>query len=283
MIGIPEGNKLPRSARVAPMQSPTIPVLYPSQTVASTHGAISGLPHSESSEQVVNPAYGTATDAGRAPNNSFIYSKTPSQPERQTSTHCAQATATQVTTPSPSGQPLGDLKNGHDTIQRARSSQKEAWPENLITTPKVHWHALKGAKGIEGFEVVLLMDGKWTEVSCGVCGKNAMKEGKELRYIGGIIGLYGHVASHFKERQDVSFAERFGHITRREVSQEDVELMMAGKAPKLAIPMYEGFVKPKLKINLGKRKIENPEAFEQAKKLNSTSDGRTEDDEESLP
>lgn len=152
---------------------------------------------------------------------------------------------------------------------------------NLITAPgQLYWSAMSRAKGIEGFEVVQLMDGKWTEISCGVCGRNATKHGKSLEYIGHVQGLYNHIAlSHFKGRTDLSFEDKFAHIKRREVSQEDVDLMLAGKAPKVEIPMDLGPEIVKSKPGK-KRKTEDQPASSPCKKPNNGYDGGMQDDEE---
>ena len=57
--------------------------------------------------------------------------------------------------------------------------------------------------------------------------------------------------------------------------------MLAGKAPKVAIPMKEGPVKPKDAIG-GKRKTESPQAFTPSKKPNTSYGGKMVDDEETF-
>lgn len=71
------------------------------------------------------------------------------------------------------------------------SSKEDLPPLNLITTRgELVWSAVVKAKGIKGFESVVLMDGKWTEISCGIYGKNAIKDGgpKNLRYLSHVVG-----------------------------------------------------------------------------------------------
>jgi hypothetical protein len=96
---------------------------------------------------------------------------------------------------------------------------------------------VRRAKGIQNYEAVVVMDGEWTEIWCGQCGRNATIDGatKMPRFFGSVIGLFNHIKSHFNETELKKLAPVFDHIKRRLVSDEDAALMKAGKEPTVAI------------------------------------------------
>lgn len=119
------------------------------------------------------------------------------------------------------------------------SQMGDATPFSLDTRPsQLTLDSVRKAKGIQNYESVVHIDGKWTEIWCGKCGRNAIIDNatKIPRFFGGAIGLVSHLRSHFKEEKELQrLVPVFEHIKRRHVSDEDVALMKAGKEPMVAI------------------------------------------------
>ena len=114
------------------------------------------------------------------------------------------------------------------------------------------------------------MDGKWTEISCGLCGANAgeSREHKGVTFFKGPLGVFNHFRSYHDEyktlKESLDFAEVVLNVVqsfdRRLVSDEDVELLKQGKEPDVEILKK---VRPPLESALGdaphkKRRISNP-------------------------
>ena len=111
------------------------------------------------------------------------------------------------------------------------------------------YDSLWRAARIPNYEVVAYIDWKWTEIGCGLCGRNATfdKDKKQFKYIGGPNGLITHIRSHFTEPEDKVLTKLIDNISRREVSDEDVALMREGKDPKVEIEKNVGTPSPKKK------------------------------------
>lgn len=132
-----------------------------------------------------------------------------------------------------------------DTIHVSPLGKKrfERTPFNLNTTGDILLHEAKQVSEInELYLNVVFMDGKWTEIGCGICGKNAgyNQKAKGFKFFGQLVGTLNHIKSHFDKdtQKDVRrFTELFKHVTRRDVNQEDVDLMKAGEEPKVPITM----------------------------------------------
>ena len=98
----------------------------------------------------------------------------------------------------------------------------------------------KANSRMDNYPVVVFLDGRWTEISCNVCGRNALYDTQLeiFRYFSGVQGLINHVKTHItapdsgKDSNEVS--ELF---KRRIVSDEDVQLMERGETPNIQIEM----------------------------------------------
>lgn len=118
----------------------------------------------------------------------------------------------------------------------------ELTPCNLDTTRgKLGWDTLKRATAcIDKYECVVLMDGKWTEISCKTCGgKNAMFDDslETSRFLVGIRGLFKHMqTTHKSDPQSRHDIDRiFKYFRRRYVTDGDVDRMKAGLKPLVEI------------------------------------------------
>jgi hypothetical protein len=96
-------------------------------------------------------------------------------------------------------------------------------------------------KGIsQAYPNVFYIDKKWIEISCGVCGANATYDTnlKLLKFFGGTIGLNNHIISHrVKDSAKPGFDVVLTCFKMRELSNEDVGLIQADRAPKTKITM----------------------------------------------
>ena len=118
----------------------------------------------------------------------------------------------------------------------------ELKPQNLNTSPeKLNSEKnLKANSRMDNYPVVVFLDGRWTEISCNVCGRNALYDAQieTFRYFSGLQSLNNHVKTHMtapdpgKDSNEVSEL-----IKRRIVSDEDVQLMERGETPNIPIEM----------------------------------------------
>ena len=98
----------------------------------------------------------------------------------------------------------------------------------------------KANSRMDNYPVVVFLDGRWTEISCNVCGRNALYDTQleTFRCFSGIQGLINHVKTHITapdSRKDLSEVSEL--IKRRIVSDEDVQLMERGETPNIPIEM----------------------------------------------
>lgn len=152
---------------------------------------------------------------------------------------------------TPIKRPLGPL-SASDAVTTSHSPiAPHSTPMNLDTTLSaplgvIRERCRRANKSIHpDYLTVIYMDGKWTDVSCGVCNANASvnRESKALKFYGGIMGLNNHVRTAHVDEVGPTIADTLRTCNRRVVSDEDVALMKEGKEPKVQIVMCVGTVK----------------------------------------
>ena len=98
----------------------------------------------------------------------------------------------------------------------------------------------KANSRMDNYPAVVFLDGKWTEICCNVCGRNALYDTQLeiFRYFSGLQGLTNHVKTHMiapdSGKDSIEVSEL---IKRRIVSYEDVQLMERGETPNIPIEM----------------------------------------------
>ncbi len=81
--------------------------------------------------------------------------------------------------------------------------------------------------------------GRWTEISCGICGANVQRRRGVNYYYSGIIGLFNHMRiTHRDEAGPKKLTDTMRTCTRRFVSNQDVALLKKGEDPKHEIRMH---------------------------------------------
>lgn len=98
-------------------------------------------------------------------------------------------------------------------------------------------------KGItDEYPIVAELDDRWTEICCAVCGANSSYDTgyQRIKFFRGAIGLNNHIQSHRSHgtaKPDMEATIKC--FRRRELSQEDTNLMLNGQEPKIKIEMRQ--------------------------------------------
>lgn len=151
---------------------------------------------------------------------------------------------------------------------------------NLNTTPG-HYALdnLKYTSYMDKYTHVTLIDGKWTELGCAICGCNAGVNGG---YFKGAIGTFNHVKTHFQEKSERKLEPVISNFARREVSLRDVELMKARQESQDQEIIKKKVVK-ETKSPVSKRKTDDVGMTTPRKKTKKSNVESTTDDDEALP